>query len=557
MDLEENTSAHTPNRFIDMTAAEIRAGLLASEFTAAEIAEESLARIEAYDGEIHAFLEVTAHQAREAAARIDAAIAAGEGDTLGPLAGVPVAFKDNMHWAGTHTTCGSSLLANLVSTQTADCVQRVLDADAILLGKLNLDEFAFGSSTETSAFGNTHNPWDLERVPGGSSGGSVAAAAAGLVNITLGSDAGGSIRQPGAFCGVVAVKPSYGTISRRGIAAFVDTVDQAGPIARSVLDAALAMNVLADGGMRAEGECAGAEVALTDAEACLAQAASPEGVPAVDYVAACGRGVKDMRIGVVPAFLDALGLQAEVREAIVDAADALRSMGAELVEVELPHADAAMDAYYVIGPRAAFANLGNFDARTFAGDMGVIEEAGVCGEDAGETSAAACGSETCAAAACGSETCADVAFSGAVPDQTPDFGAEAKRRIARGEFLTNSSDSAQLLAEAEAIRELVKQDYDRAFAQVDAILAPVTPRTAFKFGEITDPDEMHLCDMFTVSVNIAGNGGMSMPVGLGKDSGLPVGVQVISPANRDESMFRVAGALERAYGPAPVAPAFV
>lgn len=476
--------------FAAMSAREIRAGLLAKEFTATEIAQSSFARIAEHDADVHAFLELTQREAFEAAARIDDAISAGQGDALGPLAGVPVAFKDNMHMRGTRTTCGSRMLEGHASPDTAECVQRIIDAGAIPLGKLNLDEFAFGSSTETSAFDCTRNPWDLARVPGGSSGGSVAAVAAGLASLTLGSDAGGSIRQPGAFCGVVAVKPSYGAVPREGIAAFVDTVDQAGPIALCVEDAAAAMTVLTRG-----------------------TGAWPAGF---DFRESAARGVAGMRIGVVPEFLEAPGLSAEVRAAVLAAIDALAARGAQLVETHLPHVDLAMSAYYVIGPRAAYANLANFDPTRFGHCL------------AGE--------------------------GGSVP--APDFGAEAKRRILLGAHLTHADAADAYMRAAEQARRLVKQDYERAYRDVDLIVAPVTPRTAFKFGEVTDPHEMHLSDMFTVSVNIAGNAAMSVPVGLGCDSGLPVGVQLIAPAFADENMFRAAGALEEAFGRATIAPTF-
>lgn len=476
--------------FADMTASQIRRGLLAREFSALEVARASLERIEALNPRVGAFIELTPDAAMEAADCVDARIARGEVDALGPLAGVPVAFKDNLHMRGTRTSCASLMLDGYESSFTADCVTRMLEAGAVPLGKLNLDEFAFGSSTETSAFGKTCNPWDLSRVPGGSSGGSAAAVAAGLTPVALGSDAGGSIRQPGSFCGVVAVKPSYGLVSSRGVAAFVDSVDQVGPITRSVEDAALVMNVITDG--------------------------------SIDYTRKLSQGLAGMRVGFVPSFLEAPGLHPEVREAVLRAIDDLRSMGAQLVEIDLPHADDAMSAYYVIGPRAAFANLAHFDAGRFG---------------------------HCRVGECATRQ-------NAVRRSTiqPDFGPEAKRRILLGAYLLHSAEGERYHRAALKVRSLVKQDYARAFACVDAIVAPVTPSAAFRFGEVSDPHEMHLSDMFTVSVNIAGNAAMSVPVGMGRDSGLPVGVQVMAPAMRDEDMLRVATALERAYGAAGIAP---
>ena len=486
--------------FADMTASQIRRDLLAREFSALGIARASLERIEALKPRVGAFIELSPDAAIEAAARVDACVARGEADELGPLAGVPVAFKDNLHMRGTRTSCASHMLDGYESPFTADCVARMMEAGAVPLGKLNLDEFAFGSSTETSAFGKTRNPWDLSRVPGGSSGGSAAAVAAGLAAVALGSDAGGSIRQPGAFCGVVAVKPSYGLVSSRGVAAFVDSVDQAGPITRSVEDAALVMNVIADS--------------------------------SIDYTRGLLQGVAGMRVGFVPSFMEAPGLHPEVRAAVLRAIDDLRNMRAQLVEIDLPHADDAMSAYYVIGPRAAFANLAHFDAERF----------GHCRAQEGATRQNAIGKGAIGQGAAQRNAA------------QPDFGPEAKRRILLGAYLLHSEEGERYYRAASKARDLVKLDYARAFERVDAIVAPVTPSAAFKFGEVSDPHEMHLSDMFTVSVNIAGNAAMSVPVGLGRDSGLPVGVQVIAPAMRDENMLRVAAALERVYGAAGVAP---
>ena len=323
-----------------MSVREVREGLAAKEFSAREVAEDALARIKAVDPQIHAFLEVTEEAAYEQAAKVDEAIAAGRLAEMGPLAGVPVAFKDNMNMEGTHTTCSSRMLENYVSPYTATCVANTIAAGGIPLGKLNMDEFAFGSSTESSAFGITRNPWDLERVPGGSSGGSAAAVAAGLATITLGSDTGGSIRQPGSFCGIVAVKPTYGTVSRYGVVAFGSSLDQVGPFARSVEDAALALNALAG----------------HDPLDCTSQAIS------TDFTANLAEGAKGLKVGIVPAFMEAEGLDAEVRDKVAEAARQLEQLGAEIIEVDLPNAQAAMSAYYVLGPCEAFSNLARFDS---------------------------------------------------------------------------------------------------------------------------------------------------------------------------------------------------
>lgn len=493
-------AADDARAFATMGVREIRDGLAAREFSAREIAEASLARIDGLDAEVHAFLEMTEQLAFDQASRVDAAVAAGELEGMGQLAGVPVAFKDNMNLKGTHTTCASKMLENYVSPYTATCVARVIEAGGIPLGKLNMDEFAFGSSTETSAFGPTRNPWDLSRVPGGSSGGSAAAVSAGFATVALGSDTGGSIRQPGSFCGVVAMKPTYGVVSRYGVVAFGSSLDQVGPFARSVEDAALTMNALAG---RDELDCTSQEVAC-------------------DFTADLGQGVRGMRIGVVPAFMEARGLTSEVRAKVEEAAEHLRVLGAELVEVELPNAQAAMSAYYVLGPCEAFSNLARFDSVRY----------GYC-----DTGHKDLGGQYEASRAAG-------------------FGPETRRRVMLGSYLLSAGVYDTYYYPAQQVRTLITQDYARAYEQVDCILAPVSPRTAFSFGEVSDPTDMYLSDMFTISINIAGNGGMSLPVGLGSDTRLPVGVQLISPAFRDENMLRVAAALETVYGPAPVAPSF-
>lgn len=482
-----------------LTIAQIHEGLAAKEFSAHELAQACLESIQENDRDIHAFLEATDDLAFLAADKVDKALASGQSlAEIGPLAGIPVAYKDNMNLVGTHTTCSSNMLAQYVSPYTATCVDRTLEAGAIPLGKLNMDEFAFGSSTETSAFGPTLNPWDHERVPGGSSGGSAAAIAAGLATITLGSDTGGSIRQPASFCGVVGVKPTYGVVSRYGIVAFGSSLDQVGPFARTVRDAALALNAISG----------------HDPLDCTSQPVT------TDFTANLDSGVKGMRIGVVPAFMEAEGMDAEVRAKIEEAAQKLESVGAQLVEVDLPNAQAAMSAYYVLGPCEAFSNLARFDSVRYGyrdpghADLGGQYEA----------------------------------------SRAKGFGAEARRRIMLGSYLLSAGVYDKYYYPAQQVRTLITQDYEMAYQKCDCILAPTSPRTAFKFGEISDPASMYLSDMFTISINIAGNGGMSMPVGNGMQSGLPIGAQLIAPAFKDQNMFQVAAALESMYGCAPLAP---
>lgn len=483
-----------------MDIAQIQAGLRAREFSAREVAQATLDRIAAVDSAVGAFLEVTPEAALQAAQRVDDALAVGALDELGPLAGVPCAFKDNMNQRGTHTTCASHMLENYVSPYTATCVQKVLDAGAVPVGKTNMDEFAFGSTTETSAFHVTKNPWGTDCVPGGSSGGSAAAVAAGLAPITLGSDTGGSIRQPAGFCGVVGLKPTYGIVSRYGVVAFGSSLDQVGPFARNVYDAASVLNVLSG----------------RDPLDCTSQECT------VDFTASLDDGVQGMRVGVVPEFMGAEGLDIEVRHALEGAIGALARMGAEIVEVDLPNARAAISAYYVLGPCEAFSNLSRFDSVRY----------GFC--DPGHKDL---GGQYEASRAGG-------------------FGIEARRRIMLGSYLLSAGVYDTYYYPAQQVRTLITQDYRRAYENVDVILAPVSPRTAWKFGEISDPTSMYLADMFTISINITGNGGMNVPLGLGERSGMPVGAQLICPSFRDANMLRVAAALEREYGPAPVAPDF-
>ena len=472
-----------------LTAARIAAGVRAGEFSAREVAEASLDAIEARDGAVQAFLQVVPELALEAADRIDAARAAGE--KLPPLAGVPFAIKDNMNLVGTRTTCASRMLADYESVYTATCVQRMLDAGCLPVGKANMDEFAFGSSTDSSAFHPTNNPWDTERVPGGSSGGSAAAVAAGEVPLSLGSDTGGSIRQPAALCGVVGMKPTYGAVSRYGVVAFGSSLDQVGPFARTVEDVALAMGALT---------CAGRDPYDGTSQDCP-----------VDFLEHLEDPIEGRRVGIIPAFMEAEGLTPEVRAAVESAASALEAQGAELVEVDLPHLDAAIAAYYVIGPAEAFSNLARFDGIRY----GYQEEG-----------------------------CANLADQSSL-SRAHGFGAEAKRRQLLGAYLLSSGVYDKYYYAAQKARTLITRDYAAAWDRCDAILMPASPRTAFRHGEISDPTQMYLSDLYTISINIAGNGGITVPVGLGADSGLPVAAQLVGPAFKDRTLLMFARALER------------
>ena len=481
-----------------LSAAQIAAGVAAGDFSAREVAQAALANVESREGDVHAFLEVSSELALQAADAIDAKRAAGE--QLPPMAGVPCAFKDNMHLVGTHCTCASRMLENYQSTFTATAVQRMLDAGCIPVGKTNMDEFAFGSSTESSAFGPTCNPRDLGCVPGGSSGGSAAAVAAGMTTVTLGSDTGGSIRQPAAFCGVVGMKPTYGMVSRYGVVAFGSSLDQVGPFGRTVEDVALSMNALAG----------------RDLRDCTSQPWN------TDFLAHLHDGVAGKRIGVIPSLTHAEGVSAEVSEAIEAAAANLASAGAELVEVELPNAAAAISAYYVLAPCEAFSNLARFDGVRYG------------------------------------HQCADPRDLADMSSRSraEGFGPEVKRRIMLGAYLLSSGVYDKYYYPAQQVRALITQDYKNAFQKVDAVLMPSAPFTAFKFGELSNPTQMYMADMFTVPLNIAGNCGVNVPVGLGRETGRPVGAQLIGPAFADDQLLRIAATLQGFYPELPVSKDF-
>ena len=482
-----------------LSAAQIAAGVTAGDFTATEVAHAALDAVESRDRAVQAFLQVAPELALAAAKRIDDARAAGE--KLPPLAGVPIAVKDNMMLAGTRTTCASRMLENYESVYTATCVQRMLDAGCLPIGKANMDEFAFGSSTESSAFHRTNNPWDIERVPGGSSGGSAAAVAAGEVTLALGSDTGGSIRQPASLCGVVGMKPTYGAVSRYGVVAFGSSLDQVGPFGRSVADVALAMNALT---------AAGRDPRDSTSQDC-----------AVDFAEHLEDGVAGRRVGVIPALMEADGLTPEVRDAVRAAARSLEEQGAELVEVELPNLDAAIAAYYVLGPCEAFSNLARFDGVRYG-----YQEPG----------------------------CATLAEQSSL-SRAHGFGAEAKRRQMLGAWLLSSGVYEKYYLAAQKARTLITRDYAAAYEKVDVILMPASPRTAFKFGELSDPTQMYLSDLYTISINIAGNGGVSVPLGLGAESGLPVSAQLVGPAFKDRDLLTFARAVERGAASADGTPA--
>jgi aspartyl-tRNA(Asn)/glutamyl-tRNA(Gln) amidotransferase subunit A len=476
-----------------MTAAQLAAAVASGEASAVEVTAAHLDRIAAVDGSVHAFLHVDAEGALAAAAAVDAKRVAGR--PLGPLAGVPLALKDVLTMQGVPTTCGSKILEGWRPPYDATVVRKLREADIVILGKTNMDEFAMGSSTENSAYGVTHNPWDLERIPGGSSGGSSAAVAAYEAPLAIGTDTGGSIRQPAAVTGIVGVKPTYGAVSRYGLIAFSSSLDQAGPLARAVYDAALLHAAIAGHD----------PMDSTSIDA-----------PAPDVVAAARVGeVRGLRVGVVRE-LNGEGYDSGVRERFSEAVDLLAELGASVGEVSCPHFDYAMPAYYLIAPSECSSNLARFDAMRYGLRVG----------DDGTRSAEEVMALTRAAG----------------------FGPEVKRRIMLGTYALSSGYYDAYYGSAQKVRTLISRDFAAAFEQFDVLISPTTPTTAFRIGERTDdPLKMYLADLDTIPSNLAGNASMSLPCGLSSDDGLPVGLQVMAPAMADDRLYRVGGALEAAY----------
>ena len=473
---------------IPTTASEIAAAVASGALTAREVLEAHLARIEEREADIHAFNLVTADAARSQADAIDADIAAGR--PVGPLAGVPIAIKDNMCTHGIETTCSSKILEGWKPPYDATVVTRLRAAGAVMVGKTNLDEFAMGSSTENSAFGATRNPLDTSRVPGGSSGGSAAAVAAGFSPVSLGSDTGGSIRQPAALCGVVGVKPTYGLVSRYGLVAYASSLDQIGPFATTVSDAALITEVIA-----------GHDV--------MDSTSIPQDAPSL--VSAVSQGVAGMRIGRVVDLPG--GAEPEVSARLDAAFEALAAAGATIVDVTLPSLGYALTAYYLIAPAEASSNLARFDGVRYGLRVNAVDTNAMYG----------------ATRAAG-------------------FGDEVKRRIMLGTYALSAGYYDAYYGKALKVRRLIAQDFDKAYESVDTILMPTSPLVAFKFGEkADDPMSMYLCDIYTIPTNLAGHPAMSVPFGTGAHD-LPVGIQVLAPALGEAAMFRVGGALEAAAG---------
>jgi aspartyl-tRNA(Asn)/glutamyl-tRNA(Gln) amidotransferase subunit A len=474
------------------TAADLAGKIRSGELSSVDVTRAHLERIAAVDRDVHAFLHIDSERALRAAARIDRKIA--DGEQVGPLAGVPLALKDVLTYAGAPTTCGSKILDGWIPPYDATVTRRLLDADLVIVGKTNMDEFAMGSSTENSAFGPTHNPWQLDRIPGGSGGGSAAALAAFEVPLAIGTDTGGSIRQPAAVTGTVGVKPTYGGTSRYGLVALASSLDQPGPCARTVLDAAMLHAVIAGHDP-------------LDSTSIAA--------PVPDVVAAARSGdVAGMKIGVVTELGGegyAPGVELRFRESV----DLLAALGAEIIQVSCPHFVYALPAYYLILPAECSSNLAKFDAMRFGLRVG----------DDGEASA-----EQVMAAT-----------------REAGFGAEVKRRIIIGTYALSSGYYDAYYGQAQKVRTLISGDFERAFATVDVLVSPAAPTTAFKIGEkVDDPLAMYLNDLCTIPSNLAGNASASFPVGLAPEDGLPVGLQVMAPPLADDRLYRVGAALERA-----------
>jgi len=469
-----------------LSIQEAHAQLTSRQISSVELTQACLDRIDAVEDRVQSFLTLTPEIALSQAADADRMLAAGEG---GPLTGVPVQIKDVMCTEGVPTTCASRMLENFVPVYNATAVERLMGQGAVMLGKGNMDEFAMGSSCENSAFHPTRNPWDLDRVPGGSSGGAAASVAAGEAIYALGSDTGGSVRQPAALCGVVGLKPTYGLVSRYGLIAFASSLDQIGPVGRSVMDCALALNAIAGHDPR--------------------DATSVRREP-TDYTATLGQDIKGMRLGVPEEyFVD--GMDSGARKAVEEAVSTLEGLGASVRPVSLPTTRYALACYYIIAPSECSANLARYDGVKY----------GYSYQDTNDM------------------------WEAMEKTREYGFGPEVTRRVMLGTYALSSGYYDAYYLKAQQARTLIRQDFERVFQDVDALVTPTSPVTAFKIGEKTgDPVQMYLIDVCTLPVNIAGLPGLSVPCGF--SDGLPVGMQFIGPHFSEETLLRTAHAYEAA-----------
>ncbi|MBD2180224.1 Asp-tRNA(Asn)/Glu-tRNA(Gln) amidotransferase subunit GatA [Planktothrix sp. FACHB-1355] len=469
---------------------ELHQQLISKERSAVEITKEALERIEALEPKLHSFLCVTADRAIEQAMAVDAKIAAGE--EIGLLAGIPIAIKDNMCTKGIRTTCGSRILENFVPPYESTVTQKLMDAGAVMVGKTNMDEFAMGSSTETSAYQLTANPWDLERVPGGSSGGSAAAVAGGECLVSLGSDTGGSIRQPASFCGVVGLKPTYGLVSRFGLVAYASSLDQIGPFGTTVEDTAIFLGAIAGYDPK---DSTSLNVQIPDYAKNLKPNLKTRGV---------------LRVGVISETFGQ-GLDPAVEKAVTKAIEVLQELGAEIHVISCPRFRYGLPTYYIIAPSEASANLARYDGVKY-------------------------GLRT---------TDADNLLTMYTQTRAAGFGTEVKRRIMLGTYALSAGYYDAYYLKAQKVRTLIKQDFESAFEKVDVLVCPTAPTTAFKAGEKTeDPLSMYLSDLMTIPVNLAGLPGLNVPCGF-DEKGLPIGMQLIGNLLREDQLFHVAYAYEQ------------
>jgi aspartyl-tRNA(Asn)/glutamyl-tRNA(Gln) amidotransferase subunit A len=477
---------------IKNSATEMAAALNKGEITSVELTNQHLDRIAEVDGKVHAFLHVDKEGALAQAKSVDEKRAKGE--KLAPLAGIPLALKDVLAQKGIPTTCGSKMLEGWRPPYDSTVVSNLKKNDIVILGKTNMDEFAMGSSTENSAYGPTHNPWDLTRIPGGSGGGSSAALAAFEAPLAIGTDTGGSIRQPAAVTGTVGVKPTYGGVSRYGLVAFSSSLDQAGPCARTVLDTALLHEAIAG---------------YDEKDSTSINQPVPKVVEAAKKL-----DVKGLKIGVIKE-LTGDGFQAGVRNRFKESLELLAAAGAEIVEVSCPNFEYGLAAYYLIAPSEASSNLARFDSMRYGLRIG----------DDGKKSA---------------EEVMNIT-------REAGFGPEVKRRIILGTYALSSGYYDAYYGSAQKVRTLIKQDYEKAFAKADVLVSPTAPTTAFKIGDkVDDPIAMYLNDIATIPVNLAGLGSMSLPSGVADEDGLPVGFQITSPVMKDDLLYQVGGTLEAA-----------
>jgi aspartyl-tRNA(Asn)/glutamyl-tRNA(Gln) amidotransferase subunit A len=469
-----------------LTIREVSELIKRKEISPVELTRLVLNRIDEIDSRVHAYISVLRDEANYAAKESERLISSGT--YIGPLHGVPVSIKDIFLMKGTRTTCGSKILENFVSPYDATVVEKLRSAGAIIIGKNNMDEFAMGSSTENSYFGPTRNPWDLQRVPGGSSGGSAASVAASLCFASIGTDTGGSIRQPAALCGIVGLKPTYGRVSRFGMIAFASSLDQAGPLTKTVEDAALMLNLIAGGDPRDS---------------------TSVHIPVPDYTRHIVDGIKGIRIG-VPKEYFIKGIDAEIEESVKTAISVIEDLGGSIEEISLPHTEYAVSVYYILAPSEASSNLARYDGVRYGFRVS------------------------------GANSLRDMYMR----TRAQGFGAEVKRRIMIGTYALSAGYYDAYYLKAQRVRTLIKRDFEEAFKRVDVIVTPTSPETAFKIGEKTDdPLKMYLSDIFTIPCNLVGLPGISVPCGFTSD-GLPIGLQILGKPFDEGTLLRVAHSYE-------------